>query len=61
MPRARRELGESVMRDEDLEVVIATAGSGDDVLTTPEDAIHDLVRDLLAGEPYVVTHGSVAE
>lgn len=55
-----RELGESVMRDEDLEVVIATAGSGDDVLTTPEDAIHDLVRDLLAGEPYVITHGSVA-
>ena len=29
-------LGESVMRDEDLEVVIATAGTGDDVVTTPE-------------------------
>jgi NAD(P)-dependent dehydrogenase (short-subunit alcohol dehydrogenase family) len=55
------ELGESVMRDEDLEVVIATAGTGDDVLTTPEDAIADLVHDMLAGEPYLVTHGSRAD
>jgi NAD(P)-dependent dehydrogenase (short-subunit alcohol dehydrogenase family) len=53
-------LGESVMRDEDLEVVIQTAGTGDDVLTTPEDAIADLVGDMLAGEPYVITHGSRA-
>ena len=53
-----RELGESVLRDEDLEVVIATAGTGDDVLTTPDDAIHDLVHDMLAGEPYLITHGS---
>ncbi len=54
-------LGESVLRDEDLDVVIATAGTGDDVLTTPEDAISDLVRDLLAREPYLITHGSRAE
>jgi NAD(P)-dependent dehydrogenase (short-subunit alcohol dehydrogenase family) len=54
-------LGESVMRDEDLEVVVATAGTGDDVLTTPDDAIADLVRDMLAGEPYLITHGSRAE
>jgi len=53
------ELGESVLRDEDLEVVIATAGTGDDMVTTPEDAISDLVRDVLAGEPYVVTHGAL--
>ena len=51
-------LGESVLRDEDLEVVIAHAGAGDDTVTTPEDAITDLVRDLLAGEPYVITHGT---
>ena len=56
-----REFGESVLRDEDLEVVIATAGTGDDVLTTPGDAIVDLVRDMLAGEPYLITHGSRAE
>ena len=56
-----RELGESVMRDEDLEVVIATAGTGEDVLTTPDDAIADLVHDMLAGEPYLITHGSKAE
>jgi NAD(P)-dependent dehydrogenase (short-subunit alcohol dehydrogenase family) len=55
-----RALGESVLRDEDLEVVIATAGTGDDVVTTPDDAIADLVRDMLAGEPYVITHGSRA-
>ena len=48
------------MRDEDLEVVVATAGTGDDVLTTPEDTIRDLVTDMLAGEPYLVTHGSKA-
>jgi NAD(P)-dependent dehydrogenase (short-subunit alcohol dehydrogenase family) len=53
-------LGESVLRDEDLEVVIATAGTGDDVITTPEDAVTDLVHDLLAGEPYFITHGSRA-
>lgn len=53
------ELGESVLRDEDLEVVIATAGTGDDMVTTPEDAISDLVRDVLAGEPYVVTHSAL--
>jgi NAD(P)-dependent dehydrogenase (short-subunit alcohol dehydrogenase family) len=55
-----RALGESVLRDEDLDVVIATAGSGDDVVTTAADAISDLVRDVLAGEPYVITHGSRA-
>jgi len=53
-------LGESVMRDEDLEVVVATAGIGEDVLTTPDDAIADLVHDMLAGEPYLITHGSKA-
>jgi NAD(P)-dependent dehydrogenase (short-subunit alcohol dehydrogenase family) len=53
-------LGESVMRDEDLEVVVATAGTGDDVVTTADDAIADLVRDMLAGESYVITHGSRA-
>jgi NAD(P)-dependent dehydrogenase (short-subunit alcohol dehydrogenase family) len=56
-----RALGESVLRDEDLDVVIATAGSGDDVITTAADAITDLVRDMLAGEPYLITHGSRAD
>jgi NAD(P)-dependent dehydrogenase (short-subunit alcohol dehydrogenase family) len=53
------ELGESVLRDEDLAVVSAHAGAGEDTVTTPEDAITDLVRDMLAGEPYVVTHGKL--
>jgi hypothetical protein len=48
-----------VLRDEDLEVVIAHAGAGVDTLTTPDDAITDLVRDVLAGEPYVITHGMI--
>ena len=52
-------LGESVLRDEDLEVVIAHAGAGEDTVTTPEDAIADLVHDVLAGEPYIVTHGTL--
>jgi NAD(P)-dependent dehydrogenase (short-subunit alcohol dehydrogenase family) len=52
-------LGESILRDEDLEVVIAHAGAGEDTVTTPEDAIADLVRDMIAGEPYVITHGMV--
>jgi hypothetical protein len=54
-----RELGESVLRDEDLAIVSAHAGAGEDTVTTPEDAITDLVRDVLAGEPYVVTHGTL--
>src|SRR5207244_540552 len=42
-----RALGESVMRDEVLEIVVATAGTGDDVVTTAAAAITDLVHDLL--------------
>ena len=51
-------LGESQLRDEDLAVVIATAGAGDEEITTPDDAIRDLVHDLLADEPYLITHGA---
>ncbi len=52
------ELGAWSMQDDDLKAVIATAGADESEVTTPEDAIRHLVSDMLAGEPYVITHGS---
>ena len=51
-------LGESVLRDEDIEVVVATAAPQPEDVLAPEDAIGHLLPDLLANRPYVITHGS---
>jgi meso-butanediol dehydrogenase / (S,S)-butanediol dehydrogenase / diacetyl reductase len=51
-------LGESVLRDEDIEVVVATAAPQPEDVLAPEEAIANLVPDLLANRPYVITHGS---
>ncbi|TMK60929.1 MAG: SDR family NAD(P)-dependent oxidoreductase, partial [Actinobacteria bacterium] len=51
-------LGESVLRDEDIEVVVATAAPQPEDVLSPEDAIGHLLPDLLANRPYVITHGS---
>ena len=52
------ELGESVLDMGDVDAMIAHQPMGDDDLATPEHAIRNLVADLVAGEPYVLTHGS---
>jgi NAD(P)-dependent dehydrogenase (short-subunit alcohol dehydrogenase family) len=53
------ELGESVLRDEDVQAMLASAPpmvDGD--LVSPEHAIRNLLADLEADEPYSLTHGS---
>jgi len=52
------ELGESVLDMEDVNAMVAHQPMGDDDLATPEHAIRNLLADLEAGEPYVLTHGS---
>jgi NAD(P)-dependent dehydrogenase (short-subunit alcohol dehydrogenase family) len=52
------ELGESVTLPDDIEVMIASRGMADDDVATPEHAVRNLLADLLANEPYMLTHGS---
>ncbi len=52
------DLGESVLRQEDLEAMLASAPMGDGDLATAEHAIRNLWADLEADEPYCLTHGS---
>jgi NAD(P)-dependent dehydrogenase (short-subunit alcohol dehydrogenase family) len=52
------ELGESALDMGDVEAMIAHQPMGDDDLATPEHAIRNLLADLEANEPYVLTHGS---
>jgi NAD(P)-dependent dehydrogenase (short-subunit alcohol dehydrogenase family) len=52
------ELGESVLDQSDVEAMIAHQPMGDGDLATPEHAIRNLLTDLEAGEPYLITHGS---
>ena len=51
-------LGESVLDQSDVEAMMAHQPMGDGDLVTAEDAIRNLLTDLEAGEPYVITHGS---
>ncbi len=52
------ELGESVMEPDDLEAMLAHRPLADGDVVTPEHAVRRLLADLIADEPYVVTHGS---
>jgi meso-butanediol dehydrogenase / (S,S)-butanediol dehydrogenase / diacetyl reductase len=51
-------LGESVLDQSDVEAMLAHQTMGPDDVATPEHAIRNLLADLEAGEPYVITHGS---
>jgi NAD(P)-dependent dehydrogenase (short-subunit alcohol dehydrogenase family) len=51
-------LGESVLDQSDVEAMMAHQPMADGDLATPEHAIRNLLADLEAGEPYVLTHGS---
>jgi NAD(P)-dependent dehydrogenase (short-subunit alcohol dehydrogenase family) len=50
-------LGESVLRNEDIEAMLASSPATAGEVATPEDAVRGLLPQLLANEPYVVTHG----
>jgi NAD(P)-dependent dehydrogenase (short-subunit alcohol dehydrogenase family) len=52
------ELGPSVMMPDDIEAMLATRDASTSVdVASPEHAVRNLVADLQAGEPYVITHG----
>jgi NAD(P)-dependent dehydrogenase (short-subunit alcohol dehydrogenase family) len=52
------ELGESVLDQSDVEAMMAHQPMGDGDVATAEEAIRNLLTDLEAGEPYLITHGS---
>ena len=52
------EIGEWVLADDDIEAMLSSRSIGDEHVATPEHAVRNLVTDLLADEPYVITHGA---
>jgi NAD(P)-dependent dehydrogenase (short-subunit alcohol dehydrogenase family) len=52
------DLGESLLDMGDVEAMMAHQPMEDGDLATPEHAIRNLLADLEADEPYVITHGS---
>jgi NAD(P)-dependent dehydrogenase (short-subunit alcohol dehydrogenase family) len=50
--------GEWVLRDDDIVAMMASRGMGEEHIATPEHATRNLVADLLADQPYVITHGN---
>lgn len=52
-------LGASITMPDDIEAMLASQpGSAGPSIATPEDAAHDLLPQLLANVPYVLTHGT---
>jgi NAD(P)-dependent dehydrogenase (short-subunit alcohol dehydrogenase family) len=57
--RARpAEKGQWVIAPDDVEAMMASRKMGDDHVATPEHAVRNLIADLIANEPYVITHGA---
>lgn len=52
------ELGTSALDMEDVQAMLAHAPMADGDLATPEHAIRNLLEELEAGQPYVITHGT---
>jgi NAD(P)-dependent dehydrogenase (short-subunit alcohol dehydrogenase family) len=52
------EKGEWVILPDDIEVMMASRQMGDTHIATPDHAVRNLLDDLLADEPYVITHGN---
>ena len=52
------ELGTSTLDQEDVAAMLTHQPMGDGDLVTPEQAIRNLLADLDANQPYVITHGS---
>ena len=50
-------LGASVLRNEDIEAMLASSPETAGDIATAEDAVRGLLPQLVANEPYVITHG----
>jgi NAD(P)-dependent dehydrogenase (short-subunit alcohol dehydrogenase family) len=53
-----KDKGEWVLLPDDIEALMASRGIGDDHVATPEHAVRNLLDDILANEPFIITHGS---
>jgi NAD(P)-dependent dehydrogenase (short-subunit alcohol dehydrogenase family) len=51
------QLGQSVTLSDDIEVMMSSQQMGDRDIATAEHAVRNLLRDLVADEPYILTHG----
>ena len=51
------ELGESVMLLDDIEAMMASLRMGDSDIATADHAVRNVLDELLANQPYVLTHG----
>jgi NAD(P)-dependent dehydrogenase (short-subunit alcohol dehydrogenase family) len=49
--------GEWVILPDDIEVMMSSRKMGDEHVATPDHAVRNLLTDLLANEPYAITHG----
>ena len=52
------ELGQSELRREDVDAMLADRPLAETDLVTPEHAVRNLLADLMANVPYSLTHGS---
>jgi NAD(P)-dependent dehydrogenase (short-subunit alcohol dehydrogenase family) len=50
--------GEWVIMPDDIEAMMSGSNMGEDHLATPEHAVRNLISDLVANEPFVITHGA---
>ena len=51
------EIGEWVIAPDDIDAMMASRSIGDEHVATAEHAVRNLIADLVADEPYVITHG----
>ncbi len=52
------DIGEWVLAPDDIDAMLSSRSIGDEHVATAEHAVRNLVDDLLADEPYVITHGA---
>jgi NAD(P)-dependent dehydrogenase (short-subunit alcohol dehydrogenase family) len=54
-------LGESQTFPDDIEIMVGSLSMTDEDFATPEHAARHVLRDIVANEPYVITHGGYRE
>jgi meso-butanediol dehydrogenase / (S,S)-butanediol dehydrogenase / diacetyl reductase len=50
--------GQWVIAPDDVEAMMSSRKMGDEHVATPEHAVRNLLKDLVANEPFVITHGA---
>jgi len=52
------QIGPWVMADDDIQVMLANASMTNEEVLTPEQAVRNLLHDVTANEPFIITHGA---